>query len=515
MDTKILASVEKDVSELRANFKLGKNAPKANRIKHLMDLQRMLKEGRDILCDAVRADFGRNPEETYILEINQIEHEIQHQIDHLDAYMAPEQVGTNILNIPGWSYIKRDPLGVALIMGTWNYPIQLALLPMVGALAAGNCVLLKVPSDTYTAKTSKALSQLCARYLDRDVIRVTDGDRRTNACLFIQRFDIIFFTGGVNLGKIVAAAAAKHLTPCILELGGKSPAVIDKTADLTVAAKRLIWGSMMNSGQTCVRPDYFVVHEKISKAFIAKLKEVIVEFYGEVPKKSEWYPRLINQKAFDRLNRLIQASQKYVVHGGAVDRSERFVEPTILDFGDDWEAFISSAAMQDEVFGPLIPIVSYSDVDKVINYINDGEKPLSCYVFSTDSSLQKRFENETSSGSLDINEVILHMSNHELPFGGVGHSGMGGYHGKHSFDAFSHKKAILAKTNWLDVWFRYPPYTPTRLALGNFVQAVRPSWQLKFVGRLIQMAVVFLVYTNRSHLAKLLRFIADLICCDH
>ena len=416
-------------------------------------------ESRDILCEALRKDLHKCKFESYFFEVNQLEHEINDHLEHIDEWMRPERVGTDLLNLPGRSFVKRDPLGVACIIGAWNYPILLSLQPLAGCISAGNCCLLKVPSNKYSKATSAAIADLCGKYLDRDAIRVVEGDRHMTQAILNERYDTYFFTGGSFVGKMVYQAAARELTPAILELGGKSPCVVDKSADVRVTALRLAQGKWTNAGQTCIAPDYLLVHEDIADALFAELERVTKGFFGKDPQKSEAFGRLINERAFDRSEKLLEASRKYLRFGGSKDRSEKFIAPSLFDYGTDADAFASSPLMAEEIFAPLLPALRWKRLDDVIEFVLAREKPLSFYCYAGDQRVIRRAYEETTSGAFVANDCLVHMSNHELPFGGVGRSGMGRYHGKYSFEAFSHPKACMVKPFWPDVLlrpFRYP-----------------------------------------------------------
>jgi aldehyde dehydrogenase (NAD+) len=374
--------------------------------------------------------------------------------------MAPDTVSTNLFNIPAQSKVYHDPLGVVLVMGAWNYNVMLTLDPLVGAIAGGNCALVKPGS--YASKSAEVMKKLIARYMDSDCIQVITGDRTVTAQILDERFDMIFFTGSTFVGKIVAQAAAKTLTPTVLELGGKSPCIVDKTADLAVAARRIAWGGLLNSGQTCVRPDYFMVHDSVADAFVEKLKATIAEFYSQDPKASEWYGRIINTKSHKRLVELVEDARHFLVHGGTADEAAKYIEPTVFDFGTNMAAFEKSKVMEDEVFGPLFPICRFSDPETLVQFVNARPKPLATYCFTEDADLKKAVLERTSSGAAVINDVVVHLSNPDLPFGGVGDSGMGAYHGDRSFGAFTHRKAVLLRESWGDAFVRYPPYTPLK-----------------------------------------------------
>jgi len=324
--------------------------------------------------------------------------------------------------------------------------------------------------------------------------------------LFIYfSYDLIFFTGGCFVGQMVAEAAAKHLTPTVLELGGKSPCIVDKSADLKVAANRVAWGAFMNAGQTCVRPDYLFVHQDVAEKFSEQLQQTVKEFYGENAQQSEFFGRLINDRAFERVHGLVEKSKNFVSWGGATDRKENFIEPTYIDFNTDEAKFLEAPIMAEEIFGPVLPALRFSSIDQVIRIINNKQKPLSCYCFTTSSAVRDRVLTQTSSGSCDINDTIMHMTNEELPFGGVGMSGMGAYHGKRSFDTFSHRKSVLIKTNWLDLPQRYPPYTPFSVALMNFAQAPRSKSQIQTIKFVLLLLIALYIYSKRQQIKDWLK----------
>ena len=434
----------------------------------------LLKEGEKELCDAAFADLHKSSFEAYSTEISLCEGEIHTAMAGLKEWMKPVSTGSSALNFPCWSSTQRDPLGVVLVLGAWNYPIQLCLAPLVGAIAGGNCVLLKPGS--YAVNTSHCIARLFNKYMDTDCIRVAEGDRKVTSAILDQAFDKIFFTGSGYVGKIVAAAAAKHLTPCILELGGKSPTIVDKTANLEHAARRICWGTFLNGGQTCVRPDFAMVHADVVGPFLEEMKKAVLDFYGDDSQESEWYGRCINDKAFERLSAIVDSSRDRIVLGsGRVDAKDKYVEPTVLNYGADMAAFTASAAMQDEIFGPILPMVTFTSMETVISYVKalPTGKPLALYAFSQDNAVIETIKRRTTSGGLVINDNLMHLANHELPFGGIGASGMGAYHGERSFSAFTHEKAVLEKSQMLDqsivlkplLQARFPPYNSTKKAL--------------------------------------------------
>mmetsp|Transcript_9371 Transcript_9371/g.15286 ORF Transcript_9371/g.15286 Transcript_9371/m.15286 type:complete len:521 (+) Transcript_9371:1762-3324(+) len=458
--------IQEMVAHLRYNFETDKTRSKAWRLAQLNGLNKMLTEGRDELCQGLFDDLHRSKFEGYMQEIALCQQEIYDAIQHLDEWMADEYVGTGLFNAPAQSMVQKDPLGVVLVLGAWNYNILLTLQPLIGAVAAGNCVIVKPGS--YAENTGNVMCQLIQKYLDQDCIRAVMGNRHVTNALLDEYFDKIFFTGSPFVGQVVAEKAAKHLTPVILELGGKSPVIIDKTANLEIAAKRSAWAACMNSAQTCVRPDYFLVHEDVADKFIKEFKETLLGFYGKDVKSSEWFGRIINDSAFQRLIKCRDDAERYIVHGGESDASEKFIEPTLFDFGTDLDAFENSELMKDEIFGPLIPIYRYKDLEtEVLPFIRERPKPLALYCFTTDEEISERVLRLTSSGGAIINDAVIHLANPELPFGGVGASGMGSYHGKRTFDAFTHQKAVIKRLNILDQSTRYPPYTPQKQFVMN------------------------------------------------
>mmetsp|Transcript_26553 Transcript_26553/g.74206 ORF Transcript_26553/g.74206 Transcript_26553/m.74206 type:complete len:507 (+) Transcript_26553:89-1609(+) len=478
-------NVNEDVAVLRRSFREGKTRSREWRLGQLEAFKRMMTEGLQKFSKALWDDLHKSAAESYFTEINVVEHEIQHMINNLDVYMAPKKVGTDVMNVPGWSYIYKDPLGVVAVIGAWNYPVHLTLACLAGAIAAGNCALVKVPSSKYSTQASRVMEELAAQYLDRDCIRFVGGDRNETQAVLGERFDLIFFTGGAFVGKMVAEAAAKNLTPTVLELGGKSPCIVDKTADLRVAALRITWATFLNSGQTCLRPDYLLVHEDVAEALYAELERAKEEMYSKDPKQTEFFGRVINERAHKRLSALIDSCRPDIRFGGETDASQKYVAPTLVDYGTDEARFAASEVMQDEIFGPILPALKYKSLDQVIDFVSGREKPLALYFFTTDAAARERVLRETTSGVCNINDCMMNMTNPELPFGGVGRSGMGSYHGEASFLTFSHKKSVLVKTNWLDVPLRYPPYTPNSVRALSMIATARPRWQaltLKFGG---------------------------------
>ena len=419
------------------------------RIAQLKRLKAMLEENDQALCDAMWKDLRKSKFECQSTEQGVVLGEIDDAIKKLHTWMKPKRVSTPLYNWPGRSLIVNDPYGLTLIIGAWNYPINLTLAPLVGAIVGGNACIIK-PSEIST-NTAHLLNELIAKYLDPDLFAVIEGGADETGVLLDKQFDFIFFTGSGPVGKIILAKAAPHLTPVVLELGGKSPAIIWPDADLKVAARRLAWGKFMNAGQTCIAPDYLIVHPSIHDALTIEIQKCIEEFYGSNPQLSPDYCRIINERNFDRLTKL--AKDEKVLVGGKTDRTEKYIAPTLLA--------VTPAApiMQEEIFGPYLPMIKMANETEIVEFINSRPKPLAIYVFTRDEKLKTLFTKKTSSGALVFNDVVIHMPVPELPFGGVGASGMGHYHGRFSFETFTHAKGVLRKTSFLDVSVRYAPYS--------------------------------------------------------
>ena len=445
---KIQAIAESQRVYFRSGATLDINFRKQMLRKFLMAFERW--EQR--LYDALWADLHKSYEEALLTEISIVKAEAKMHLKHLSSWAKRRRVATPIKMFPSKSYVVKEPLGNALIVSPWNYPVQLLLNPLVGAISSGCTAMLK-PSP-YVPTVSQVIADMVAESFDSEYIAVVQGNREVNGVLFDIRWDIIFFTGSPALAKTVMAAASKNLTPVVLELGGKSPCVIDKTANLKTTARRLAWGKTLNSGQTCIAPDYILIHEDIKEAFVKAFAEEVRSLHGEDIKSDKHYVRMVNDKAFERVSGYIKESK--VLYGGAFDAAERYIEPTLLD-----NPPLDSAVMTEEIFGPVFPIITLdgegSFVDKTIEFITSREKPLALYFFG-DEADGWRVVRHTSSGGGCINDVIMHIANENAPFGGVGNSGMGRYHGKESFDAFSHTRSIVTTSKWLDLPFRYMPY---------------------------------------------------------
>jgi aldehyde dehydrogenase (NAD+) len=418
----------------------------------LKKLKKVVESNEKLLYDAIYQDFGKSEFETFGTEISFIYKDIDYYLKNLKSFAKPKNVLTNIVNQMGSSKIVFEPLGNCLVIGAWNYPYQLTLTPVIAAIAAGNTCMIK-PSEL-PENTMKAMAKIINENFDAQFLYVVEGGVEETTAILKLRFDKIFFTGSPRVGKIVYKAAAEHLTPVTLELGGKSPAFVTEKADLNIAAKRIVWGKFINAGQTCVAPDYLYVEENIKTKFL----KVLIE---EIKKRNytdnvDHYCKIINERNFDRLEKMIDREK--VVFGGETNREKRYISPTVLD-NVTWD----DAVMQEEIFGPILPILTYQNLETAMQTVVEGEKPLSAYLFSNDAKEQELFTEKLSFGGGCINDTLMHLSNDRLPFGGVGNSGIGHYHGKFGFIAFSHQKAILKKSNYLEPELKYPPYSDAKL----------------------------------------------------
>lgn len=402
------------------------------------------------IIDALYQDFKKPAFEAVLTETSYVVSELKDTIKNIKKWSKPKAVLPSILNFPSRDFIYKEPYGKVLIIAPWNYPYQLAMCPLISAIAAGNQVVLK-PSEL-TPKTSEVLAKIIALTFRPEHVAVVQGGVEVSKDLLEQRWDYIFFTGSVPVGKIVAAAAAVHLTPVTLELGGKNPCIVDETANLKLSAKRIVWGKFINAGQTCIAPDYILVQKDMKEQFIKHLKEEITLAYGLTPKSSPDYSRIINLKNWSRLTELIETDK--VIFGGQTDQSDCYIAPTLIA-----ESNLDSLVMKDEIFGPLLPILTYASDADLHTIISRYEKPLSMYVFTENKTFATKMITNYSFGGGCINDTVVHFSNKRLPFGGVGHSGIGAYHGSLSFDVFSHSKGIVKKANWLDLSMRYAPYS--------------------------------------------------------
>ncbi len=420
----------------------------------LVRLYKNIKKYEGDIFYALKMDLNKSEFEAYATEIGMVYEEIKYMIKHLLALAKPKRKKTPLMHFPSKSYTYKDPFGCVLIMSPWNYPFQLALSPLVGAIAAGNCVIIK-PSN-YSPTTSIIISRILNIFKD-EYICVIEGGRDVNAKLLDEKFDYIFFTGSTTVGKLVMEKASKHLTPITLELGGKSPCIVDKTANIDLAAKCIVWGKLLNAGQTCVAPDYILVDKSIKALLVAAIKKYINQFYGDFPENNNEYPKIINRHHFDRLCKLITSASSTTSNNSTeqfrFDEKALRIAPAILE-NTNWDSEI----MQEEIFGPILPIISFNNIDDVISKINSRDKPLALYLFTTSKEIENKVLKFAFYGGGCINDTIIHVGNNNIAFGGVGASGMGKYHGSESFYLFSHTKSIMKKSNLIDINIRYAPY---------------------------------------------------------
>ncbi|MGW9685112.1 aldehyde dehydrogenase [Flagellimonas sp. 2504JD1-5] len=422
----------------------------------LKRLRNEIVKQEDAIAEAIYTDFKKPRFETLIAETQFVLAEINTMLKNLELWARPERVSGNLANFPSKNYIYREPLGQVLIIAPWNYPFQLVMAPMVGAIAAGNTVVAK-PSEL-TPNTAAIVEKIIHAVFDKEHVTVVQGGVGVSQELLSKRWDHIFFTGSPRVGKIIYESAAKHLTPVILELGGKNPCIVDETASVSLAAKRIVWGKSLNLGQTCLAPDYLLVHHTIKDKFVQKLKEKITEAYGENQTESSDLARIVNEQHYGRLKSLLEGQQ--ILYGGETVDEDNFIGLTLVDEPD-----LDSPMMQGEIFGPILPIFSYKNQSDIDAIVKRYEKPLAAYIFSNKKNSQKEFISKYGFGGGVVNDTVIHIANKKLPFGGVGHSGVGAYHGKTSFDVFSHKKAIVKRGNWIDPPLRYAPYKlPERIA---------------------------------------------------
>lgn len=434
--------------------------PYSFRKEQLKQMKRMLKAYEKDMYRVLKADLNKSRHEAITTELGIVHAEIDFALKHLKEWMEDEEVATPLTHKGSRSFISYEPYGVTLIISPWNYPIQLALAPMIGAIAAGNTVILK-PSEI-AVHTSNLLKEMIEAYFAKEVISVVEGGAETTTALLEQQFDYIFFTGSTAVGKIIMEKASHHLTPVTLELGGKSPTIVDSDANLSLAAKRIVWGKFTNAGQTCVAPDYVYVHEKVYMKLLREMKRHIQRMYGKRPLNNKHYTRIINKKHFDRLKHLLENTK--VFHGGRVSQANLSIEPTIVtDIG--WE----DPLMQEEIFGPILPVMAYNNLDDVIFTIQAKDKPLALYYFGSDKKNEERVMRSIPFGGGCVNDTLYHLASPHLPFGGVGTSGIGSYHGKYSFETFSHRKSILKQSTFIDNPIRYPGGKVKQSIAKNFL----------------------------------------------
>jgi aldehyde dehydrogenase (NAD+) len=436
------------VERQRAYFQTGATRPTAFRQRQLERLRAALQEHESLLCDALFADLRKSAYTAYSTELGLVLNEIRLALRSLPAWTAPQRRRTPLLAWPARGFILPEPYGVALIIGPWNYPLQLLLLPLVGAIAAGNCAVLK-PSEL-APRTAAVIAGLIKGSFPEEYVTVVEGERETAEALLRERFDCIFFTGSTGVGRAVMAAAARHLTPVTLELGGKCPCLVCADAPLEVVARRIAWGKFMNAGQTCMAPDFVLADQRIREPLVEALKRALREFYGDAPQKSQDYGRIVNRKHFDRLIGYLGSGQ--ILYGGQHDAGDLYLAPTLL-VGVAAEA----PAMQEEIFGPILPVLEFTTIDQAVASLRDRPTPLALYLFTNDRATQQRVLASTRSGGVCLNDTVMHMVGHSLPFGGLGESGLGAYHGQASFACFTHQRSVLRRSFAFDPKLRYPP----------------------------------------------------------
>ena len=442
--------IQQILDRQRTFFASGATLPVNQRVRRLRRLYRAIRSYEDEICAALKTDLGKSRQESYMCEIGLTLSEITHMVKHIYLYAAEKRKPTPLAQYVSRSFIKPSPYGTVLIMSPWNYPFLLTIEPLVDAIAAGNTCVVK-PS-AYSPATTAVIKKLLASCFKPEYVSVVDGGREENACLLEQKFDYIFFTGSQAVGKEVLRKSAEHLTPVSLELGGKSPCVVDASANIRLAARRIVFAKFLNCGQTCVAPDYIYCQESVREDLLVHLKREILRQFGEHPLTNPDYGRIINKKHFDRICRLIDENKLYC--GGEVRDTELRIAPTVLD-GVTWD----DAVMQEEIFGPVLPVLTYHSLEDLIKLLNERPHPLAAYYFSSDRNQIRRFTSKVQFGGGCINDAVIHLATSNMPFGGVGASGMGSYHGKAGFDTFSHKKSIVDKKTFMDLPMRYQPYT--------------------------------------------------------
>jgi len=438
------------LSQHRTFFETQKTKEISFRKDFLKKLLAEIELQEDAICDSLYADFKKPKFETLAAETQFVMAELKSAIQKLNTWTRPKRISGTLLNWPSSDYIYKEPYGTVLIIAPWNYPFQLAIAPLIGAIAAGNTAVIK-PSEI-TPNTSKIVADIIKKVFPEDYVTVVEGGVETSQDLLAQKWDYIFFTGSTRVGQIVYESAAKHLTPVTLELGGKNPTIVDSTATIDVAAKRIVWGKFLNAGQTCIATDYILVHKSVKNELIEALKSAITQFYGKNVEASTDYARTVSKNHYEGLVEMLAGET--ILFGGEKNDNDNYLAPTLVD-----EPQRNSKLMKGEIFGPILPIIGYETEEDIHSYIINYGKPLATYVFSNNKSFQNQILKKYSFGGGAINDTIIHITNKRLPFGGVGHSGIGAYHGKTSFELFSHSKAIVKKGTWLDIPLRYPPYT--------------------------------------------------------
>ncbi|MDU2376253.1 aldehyde dehydrogenase family protein [Anaerococcus vaginalis] len=445
-----MKELEKIINEQKIFFKTGLTNTEDFRKKALITLKNSINKYKDEIIYALKMDLNKSSTESYISEIASAFAEIDFSLKNLSDWMKDTREITNMEAMPAKSFTRYEPLGVTLVISPWNYPFLLAINPIVNAISSGNTVILKTSKKS--SYTSKIIKKLLDESFDRAFIYCVDNEKVSHDELLSYKYDHIFFTGSQKVGKIIMKKASENLTKVTLELGGKSPCIVDESANLKFAAKRIIWGKLLNSGQTCVAPDYLLVHKDVKKELLRLMKQTILEFYGDRALENPDYPRIIDKNSFERLINLMEGQNIYT--GGLYNSKTLKIEPTIIDDVD-----FANKIMQEEIFGPILPVIEYNDIFKIIEKLKFMDKPLSMYIFSEDKEHIDRLTYDLSSGGVCINDTIMHLTNPNLEFGGVGESGMGGYHGKFGFMNFSNRKSIMIRSNNIDIKIKYPPYS--------------------------------------------------------
>lgn len=441
-------TIVKTLENQKAFFATHQTKSTAFRLTQLRKLKQAVQQYQQKIEQALWTDLHKSPEEAYLTETSIVIGEIDNHIKHLKKWAKPKKVSTPLHVLPSRSHIIYEPLGVALVVAPWNYPFHLLINSAIGAISAGCCAMLKPSPDAPTV--AAVVEEMITEHFDPNYISVIQGRRETNKILFAQRFDIIFFTGSPSVGKVVMRAAAEHLTPVVLELGGKSPCIVDADANIDIAARRIAWGKLINAGQTCIAPDYLFAHSSIKDELLTKIAKSIGQMYGNNIKESRFYPRIVNQKA---MHRLIGLMEQGTIHtGGEVDMEQKYIAPTIID-----NVKPDFMVMQEEIFGPILPVMTFEKIDEVTHYVNRNEKPLAFYYFGKNKKAKEVLYRTTSGGAC-INDTLMHITNHKLPFGGVGNSGLGKYHGHESFLAFSNQRAVVTTPTWIDLPLKYVPF---------------------------------------------------------
>lgn len=435
-------------------YQSGATRPTEFRKEMLKRLQRAIRANEKLLADALKQDLNKSETESYMCETGMVLEELSYHIKHVAKWAKERRVKTPLAQFSAKSYISPEPYGVALIVSPWNYPVQLCLNPLIGAISAGNCAVVK-PS-AYAAATSTAIAKLIGDTFPPEYIAAVEGGRAENQALFEEKFDYIFFTGSVEVGKTVMQAAAKHLTPVTLELGGKSPAIVDETADIKLAARRIAFGKVLNAGQTCVEPDYLLIHRSVKEAFVSEYQDALEQFFPNGDMRD--MVNIISEKHYNRVKGLIQGES--IALGGTFDDERRFIAPTLLD-----DVSPDAPVMQQEIFGPVLPMLCFDTLSEVISFVNGRPKPLAFYIFTADKAAERRLLDSCAFGGGCVNDTIIHLASSALPFGGVGESGMGSYHGKKSFDTFTHERSIVNKSTKIDLPMRYFPYSKRKLRI--------------------------------------------------